>query len=116
LLEPLSPDVIGGQAKEAHRLSDLLGDDHDLAVLRTALIAGAADIPVDLESVIALIDHRRGQLQSDAFRVGARLYAEKPKALHRRIHSYWRVWRSPVQETAPPVKLRGRHAVGATAA
>jgi CHAD domain-containing protein len=114
LLEPLSPDVIHGQAKEAHHLSDVLGDDHDLAVLRTELIAGGADIPVDLESVIALIDHRREQLQTDAMRVGARLYAETPKALHHRIRSYWTVWRSPVQQTSPPVQLRGRHAVGAT--
>ena len=33
LLAPAWPDVLGAQAEAAHALSELLGDDHDLAVL-----------------------------------------------------------------------------------
>ena len=92
VLGPLSPGIVGGQAKEAHALSDLLGDDHDLAILRGTL-ASLGGLAVDLDAVIELIDRRRAQLQAEAFRVGERLYAEPPKAFGRRLHSYWKVWR-----------------------
>ncbi|HTU85828.1 MAG TPA: CHAD domain-containing protein [Solirubrobacteraceae bacterium] len=41
LLKPTAPGIIGGHADDAHTLSDLLGDVHDLAVLRDALVDGA---------------------------------------------------------------------------
>jgi CHAD domain-containing protein len=94
MLKPLSPGIVGGQADEAHKLADLLGDDHDLAVLRDALEKGAGAVPVDLDAVIGLVDHRRAQLQAEALLVGERLYAEPPKAFGRRLHSYWRTWRA----------------------
>ena len=37
LLAPAWPDVLGAQAEEAHALTELLGDDHDLAVLAARL-------------------------------------------------------------------------------
>src|ERR1700694_1508152 len=33
LLEPLSPQIVGKLAREAEQLADILGDDHDLAML-----------------------------------------------------------------------------------
>jgi CHAD domain-containing protein len=110
LLEPVSPGIMRGQAKEAHRLSDVLGDDHDLAVLRAALVNRAAAIPTDLDSAMVLIDRRREQLQSEAWVLGARLYAENDKAFARRIRSYWQVWHAEGQaESGPaPVQLPGR--------
>jgi CHAD domain-containing protein len=85
LLKPLSPGIDGGQADEADKLADVLGDDHDLAVLRDA---------VDDDAVIGLIDRRRAQLQAQAIRIGERLYAESPKTFARRMHRYWRASRS----------------------
>jgi CHAD domain-containing protein len=112
LLEPISPGIMNGQAKESHHLSDLLGDDHDLAVLRQELLSGGARIPVDVDSVITLIDHRRDQLEAEAMLVGARLYAEKPGAFMRRMHRYWKASQSHTQaeagETHRPVHLPGR--------
>ena len=92
MLKPISPGIVGGQAKEAHALSDLLGDDHDLAILRATLDTGGA-LAVHDDAVIELIDRRREQLQAEAFQVGERLYAESTKAFGRRLHSYWKVWR-----------------------
>jgi CHAD domain-containing protein len=94
LLKPLSPAIIGGHADEAHGLSDLLGDDHDLALLRETLRGAAGELPVDVDAVIELIDHRREQLQTEALQVGGRLYAERPKAFVRRIHRYWKASRT----------------------
>jgi CHAD domain-containing protein len=94
LLGPISPRTINGHAQDAHALSDLLGDDHDLAVLRDSLIANGEQLPVDVGAVLALIDHRREQLQREAVFLGARLYAEKPRAFVRRIHRYWKASRA----------------------
>jgi CHAD domain-containing protein len=96
LLKPVSPDIIGGHADEAHALSDLLGDDHDLALLRETLRTGVGDVPVDVDAVIELIDRRRDQLQAEAMQVGERLYAERPKAFRRRMRSYWKATRKPL--------------------
>ncbi len=94
LLEDISPHTLSGQAKDAHMLSDLLGDDHDLAVLHQALLAAADQVAVDVDAVIGLIEHRRKQLQEEAIFLGSRLYAEKPKTFERRLHSYWKAWRA----------------------
>ena len=43
----------------------------------------------DLDAVVRLIDHRRDQLQTEAFYLGGRVYAETPKAFIRRMHRSW---------------------------
>jgi CHAD domain-containing protein len=90
LLKPFAPGIVGGAAKEADKLSKLLGDDHDLAVLHEALETGAGDLKVGVDAVLALIDHRREQLQSEAVLLGQKLYAERPKAFVARMHRYWK--------------------------
>ncbi|MGN6870809.1 MAG: CHAD domain-containing protein [Solirubrobacteraceae bacterium] len=93
LLKPLAPGIVGGAVKDADKLSKLLGDDHDLAVLHATLERGAGDLKVDVDAVLALIDHRREQLQAEALVLGQRLYAERPKAFVARIHRYWKASR-----------------------
>jgi CHAD domain-containing protein len=93
LLQPVCGPVVKGQAKEAGELSDLLGDDHDLGVLSQTVSEMSGDLAVDVEALQALIEHRRGELQLQATFAGRRLYAERPKAFVRRIHSYWRAGR-----------------------
>lgn len=107
LMESIAPHAMRGHAQDAHLLSSLLGDDHDLAVLRGSLAGKAGQVPVDTDAVIGAIDHRREQLQSDAFFVGDRLYAESPKAFLRRMHRYWRAWRAQTDavQARRPVEL-----------
>ena len=93
LLRDAHPTVVGAYAKDAHVLADLLGDDHDLAVLRATIVhhdPPAATAPVDLDPVVDLIDVRRASLQAQARDVARRLYAEKPKAFARRTRAYVR--------------------------
>jgi len=78
-----------------HALSDLLGDDHDLAVLigtleREPELAGSA---ASREALLGLAARRRRALQAKARPLGARLYAEKPKAFARRMGRWTAVWR-----------------------
>jgi CHAD domain-containing protein len=107
LLEPMAPGTIRGQAKDAHRLADVLGDLHDLAVLEAALPRLAEGIVVDTDALRALIEHRSGQLSAEAFSIGERVYAEAPQRFARRLRAYWRAWRAQARAAADsrPVEL-----------
>jgi CHAD domain-containing protein len=94
LLAPAWPGVLGAQAEEAHVLTELLGDDHDLAVLAERLRAPAPLTPVvDAErpALLALVAHRSAELRAAATRLGRRVYAESPKAFARRLERYVRI-------------------------
>jgi len=80
LLRDAWPEVLKAQADAADRLAKLLGDDHDLAEL-------AAQLP-DEDVLLAAIAEARSAIQADAWRLGRRLYAEKPKAFGRRLGRY----------------------------
>ena len=92
LLRPLWPPVIEIYWQQAKDLSDLLGDEHDLAVLQQTL-KNHPDEFANIEALSAfmgLIKQRRTQLQRQAKGAGERLLAEKPKQLSRRLKKYWK--------------------------
>jgi CHAD domain-containing protein len=95
-LQPIWPGVLDNLVEQAHRLGDLLGDDHDLAVLR-GLLQEQPDMTGDgatQEMLVALIDRRRAELQEEAFRLGRRFYADRPGAFLERLHQCWEAWRA----------------------
>lgn len=110
LLEETAPHAVSGYADDAHLLSDLLGDDHDLAVLAETLESVRGEVAVDVEAVLSLIATRREQLQGEAFLLGARVYAESPKHFNRRLHRYWKAWRAEarVAEQGQPAEAAAR--------
>jgi CHAD domain-containing protein len=87
------PKRIGAMADDAHGLSDLLGDHHDLAVLgaeagaRSELLSRA-----DLELLSTLIEAHQKELLARAIALGDQLYQEKPKAFAKRARGYWEDW------------------------
>ena len=90
LLRPAWRPVLKPLADQAHELSDLLGDDHDLVVLTERLDDfGVALTQEQRDYLAGLIERRRAELQREAFALGQRLYAERPKAFARRIAAYW---------------------------
>jgi CHAD domain-containing protein len=97
LLEDSWTPVISAMADEAHELSDRLGDEHDLSVLkewahRHASALDGAD-PV-LRGFDVIVDNRRRELQLEAFAYGDRLYADKPSAFVGRVEGWWEAARS----------------------
>jgi CHAD domain-containing protein len=84
ILRPAAPKRMKKLARRAHALSDLLGDDHDLAVLRAAARERNATLaPGELALLEGLIARRRGRLQRKALSRGRRVYARKPRKLAR---------------------------------
>jgi CHAD domain-containing protein len=93
ILHDAWPEILGASEEEAHRLADLLGDHHDLAVLREDLATHHFS-GEDSRALAVAIATREGELAGDAFELGQRLYAEKPRAFRSRLRAYWRAWRS----------------------
>jgi CHAD domain-containing protein len=81
ILRPAYPKKMKKLAKRTHDLSDLLGDDHDLAELRSyvARHRQCFDDRVAQVALVAVIDRRRKELQRGALSLGAKLYRRSPK-------------------------------------
>jgi CHAD domain-containing protein len=95
LIRDADPDLVGTLADQTHDLSDHLGDDHDLVLLREQAQrrrAGFGD-PGDQRLLLELIDQRRGELQFAASSLGERIYSEKPKKFVKRLEARWKLWR-----------------------
>jgi CHAD domain-containing protein len=92
LLSRAWPGPLEATADEAHRLTDLLGDHNDLALLREDLHRRKLG-EAETAAAAAAIDRRQEELAAQAFSLGRRLYAERPQELNRRLRRYWRAWR-----------------------
>jgi CHAD domain-containing protein len=90
--------VMDAVGDEAHTLSDLLGDDHDLAVL----LAWAQEHTEPEPELVEVVEARRAALQQEAVELGARLYTDRPKVFVRRLELLWEASRE--QAAQSPVK------------
>ncbi len=81
LFEAVAPRSLRAMARKAHRLSDYLGEDHDLAVLHSEVERAIHAGRLNGDGLLAAIDRRRIKLQRRAFDLGSRLYRRKPRAL-----------------------------------
>lgn len=92
VLEPIRPGPVGKLAGRAHKLSDHLGDDHDLAVLREHVGANKAAFgnAATSTALLTAIDRSREALQAKALALGSRLYAVKAAQFASRFDRYFR--------------------------
>jgi CHAD domain-containing protein len=86
LLRELWPPVMTAVGDQAHELSDLLGDDHDLAMLAGWMRDHA---PAAGPEFFEAVERRRDELQTKALALGALLYAEKPSVYVGRLERLW---------------------------
>ena len=75
--------------EQTHHLSTLLGDDHDLAVLREMLAADPLAYGGHrmLKRVFAVIDRRREELERQASALGREVYKDSPEVFTSRIEA-----------------------------
>lgn len=95
LLRGIWPATMQAHVAAASELADLLGDHHDLTVLRERLTKhpdryGGVDASRMVEKMAA---GREEKLTGEIFRKGALLLAERPGALAKRWERYWQYWR-----------------------
>lgn len=100
LLGPAAPSILTPLADRFHDLSDALGDDHDLAVLRARLrddpdAYGGPQVSARAEA--CLVEAQR-ELQRRALRLGPRLFLEAPEVFAERLSGYWHVWHEVGEE------------------
>ena len=95
IVEPLWPAMLEPLARQCHRLTQWLGDDHDLAILQD-LLSGNGGVAyggaASLQALTPLIDTRRKSLQREACLLGTKIYGEKPRRFAARLENYWHAW------------------------
>lgn len=96
LLRNVWPEMTKAWTSSLDDLAKALGDHHDLFVLR-GLVAASPEGLGSRRNVVALLDaiaERQCELESEAARLGSRIYAEKPRAWLARIRKLWSAWRT----------------------
>ena len=90
LVGPACEPALDPLISRADRLSDLLGDDHDLAVMSEWLDDGDDQLDPEVRSHLQrLIGQRRLEIQIELFDCAETIYHEKPKAFAARVVGLW---------------------------
>ncbi len=102
VINPIWKDLVQTLVEQTHVLSNYLGEDHDLAVLKKFVSSQPErfDRDRELDFLIPLIEHRQKELRTAAISLGKKIYTEKPKNFVRRLGNYWQVWREDNQNVA----------------
>lgn len=116
LLTRAWPASLAARASEARSLSQILGDDHDLAMLIAFVRSDAgARLGEDAATIENLARRRQQELREIAHPKGLRLFAESPNALHHSIAAAWDAAvalkeREPDEEASPAARKPSPHA------
>jgi CHAD domain-containing protein len=92
LLRGIWKPVMRARARELEKLGDLLGDEHNLAVLAAQVLQDefADCAPEVVDDFLACVDSQRRKVRKKARPMGKRLYAEKPVDLVGRWRIFWK--------------------------
>jgi CYTH domain-containing protein/CHAD domain-containing protein len=87
ILTPIAPKTMKTLADRAHRLSDLVGDDHDLVVLAQKAAQRSEFLADEHEAAVlrTLIARRRRQIRHKAIELAQRIFVVKPATRARPI-------------------------------
>jgi CHAD domain-containing protein len=110
VLEAIWPEVMKSLADQFHALADILGEEHDLSVLKSVLEAEALARAEEVSAVAEAAGSKRAQRQQEAKSLGARIFAERPGAFTKRLGHYWTAWQcqaakvqeEPAIDLSPP--------------
>ena len=94
ILQPLWPGMMKALEREIDLLADLLGEEHDLAVLEESQYINAlqSDSGCNRELLTALITQERARRRKAAISIADRIYGEKAARFVKRIEGYWHVY------------------------
>jgi hypothetical protein len=91
LLAPCWPSELTARVGAARSLSQLLGDDHDVALLRQLVTAPtlAFGSPEEIAAFLKRCRKRQQRLRQKAMGLGERLFIERSRPFAERIENYW---------------------------
>jgi CHAD domain-containing protein len=103
VLQPIQLGQLTALADQAHALANVLGDDHDLALLAQKFLAESDRFPdrATMSTLGGLMARRRTLLQEQAMTLGHRLYEAKPRLFVDRLRAYWRAWHGKAAKATP---------------
>jgi CHAD domain-containing protein len=91
IVRAAQPKRLKRVSRRAHKLADLLGDGHDLSMLRDYVETHPQcfENETSKQALIAVIDRRSKRLRDKALKRGRRLYKRPPKRFVRAIERGW---------------------------
>jgi CHAD domain-containing protein len=93
LLCPEWPAATRIMADDLEKLGEVLGDDHDLDLLKRFIAELSGSQAGNLAALGQLIESRQEKLRSAALHAGLRLYSESPAEVCARLGRHWNAWR-----------------------
>lgn len=92
LLVAAYPEMVEPWIAQMHRLTDALGEDHDLAVFGAGVRSQPGRFGGDetAHALIVLAEDRSAELRNRALSLGARLATEDPRCVAHRLGVWWR--------------------------
>jgi CHAD domain-containing protein len=104
LLNPCWPSELSARVELSRSLSQILGDDHDIAMLQHLISAPTMSFasPDATTSFLKQCRSRQKALRRDAKMLGERLFAERSGPFAERIEAYWL---TAAQATAKPAPV-----------
>lgn len=95
LLAPCKPGKLTHRAHDTRDLSELLGDHHDITVLRHALLQ-AGDLPASArcDAFLDLAARHQDDLRKQALKSGKGLFGKPPKKALKFWSQWWKDWRA----------------------
>lgn len=93
LLCPAWPEPARAMLHDLEQLGELLGNDHDLVLLRQFVAERCKEQASAVAGLNQLIEARQKKLRAAALKLGAKLYAEKPVKVGAQLGKLWIAWR-----------------------
>ena len=93
LLRPILGAKFKRKGKHLGELGDLLGNEHDLAVLALTLTRNHPEAVAAVGTMSRHIEVHRRELQHAALKLGARIYRRKPRRFEKHLKLHWKQWR-----------------------
>ncbi|MBV9672996.1 MAG: CHAD domain-containing protein [Verrucomicrobia bacterium] len=100
LLEMVWPGPLNALGREIDGLTEFLGNNHDLAVLRERILnepyqpTDKQDVAETRKIFLDAIERRKRHLKAKAYQLSLKIYADKSRQFQERLGKYWEFWRA----------------------
>jgi CHAD domain-containing protein len=113
LLRKVWPPAVHALVAALDELTQNLGEDHDLALVRQRIVqlpfqSSDTEKMVSVrQALLRVIDRRRRRLKTAALYQARMIYVEKPARFVDRFDRYWQFWKGGISESKPVSKNGG---------